>query len=126
MALFITDGCINCGYCAKECPNEAIYEPGIWWSMEEGTGLKGLVKNAMGLMIESSALQKPLSDKVYFIVPEKCTHCKGVYEEPQCVAVCPDPDSIIPHPVFTETDIDLVEKQLRLQIQNPQRVERRG
>lgn len=114
MALFITDDCINCGYCAKECPNEAIYEPGHRWSLEDGTGLKGLVNISEARWIDSSAMNSPLSDEVYYIVPEKCTHCRGVFEEPQCVVVCPDPDSIIPHPGFRETDRELLDKQSRL------------
>jgi hypothetical protein len=28
-------------------------------------------------------------DEVYYIVPGKCTECKGFHDEPQCAAVCP-------------------------------------
>ena len=41
MAIMITDECINCGACEPECPNNAIYEGGIEWTMAEGTGLTG-------------------------------------------------------------------------------------
>ena len=44
MAIKITDACINCGACEPECPNTAIYEGGMPWSMAEGTSLKGQVK----------------------------------------------------------------------------------
>jgi ferredoxin len=27
--------------------------------------------------------------EVYYIVPGKCTECKGFHDEPQCAAVCP-------------------------------------
>ena len=40
MAIIITDECINCGACEPECPNNAIYEPGVEWSFSDGTELK--------------------------------------------------------------------------------------
>ena len=46
--------------------------------------LKGMVTLKSGLSIDANAPQKPVSDDVYFIVPDKCTECKGFHEEPQC------------------------------------------
>ena len=40
-----------------------------------------------------------MGEEIYEIDPKKCTECKGHYEEPQCVEVCPvdcipsDPDN---------------------------------
>lgn len=97
MAIIITDECINCGACDPECPNNAIYEPGAEWAMADGTDLKGDV--TLGdKTIDASASNEPVSDEVYYIVPDKCTECVGFHEEPQCAAVCPvdccvdDPD----------------------------------
>ncbi|MBU0631144.1 YfhL family 4Fe-4S dicluster ferredoxin [bacterium] len=28
-------------------------------------------------------------DPIYFIDPDRCTECVGVYDEPSCIAVCP-------------------------------------
>ncbi len=36
MAIMITEECINCGACEPECPNTAIYEGGIEWSLAGG------------------------------------------------------------------------------------------
>ena len=99
MSLRITDECINCGACEPECPNNAIYEPGAEWAYEDGTGLKGTVL-FNGQEIDASERRRPVSDEVYYIVPDKCTECTGFHEEPQCAAVCPvdccleDPDHI--------------------------------
>ena len=77
MAIIITDDCINCGVCEPECPNNAIYESDVDWSMSEGTNLT------------DNERHDPISEEFYFIVPTKCTECKGFHEEPQCAAVCP-------------------------------------
>lgn len=111
MALMITDRCINCGYCEKECPNQAIYEPGSNWSMEEGTTLHGSITLNNGRTVYADESLDPLSDKYYFIVPEKCAECKGFYEEPQCIVVCPDSESIITNPAYKETEVELIDKQ---------------
>jgi ferredoxin len=31
----------------------------------------------------------------YYINPKKCTECIGYFDEPQCVAVCPVPDTCV-------------------------------
>ncbi|MGF1671073.1 MAG: 4Fe-4S dicluster domain-containing protein [Balneolaceae bacterium] len=111
MALIITDDCINCGYCALECPNNAIYKPGSTWTMEEGTGLKGDLKLMNHILVQANERIDPLSEKYYFIVPDKCTECKGIFEEPQCQVVCPNPDSLIPHPWYQECEDELLDKQ---------------
>ena len=46
----ITDECINCGACEPECPNNAIYEGGVEWSMADGTGIKGSYTLMNGMM----------------------------------------------------------------------------
>lgn len=107
----ITDRCINCGYCEQECPNQAIYEPGMKWSISEGTTLEGTVTLYNGREVEADKMLDSISDKYYFIIPEKCAECKAVHEEPQCRVVCPDPESIIAHPEYGESDNTLRHKQ---------------
>ncbi|WGH26199.1 MAG: 4Fe-4S dicluster domain-containing protein [Candidatus Bostrichicola ureolyticus] len=88
MALKITNECINCGACEPECPNKAIYEVGTVWKLSDGTSLKGMVQ-FKSLLIDADAVQVPKSNKVYFIVTDKCTECIGFNNEPQCASVCP-------------------------------------
>ncbi len=98
MAIIITDECINCGACEPECPNNAIYEGGVEWTMAEGNTISGTITINGDQEVAVDAEQAPISDDLYFIVPDKCTECVGFHEEPQCAAVCPvdccvdDPD----------------------------------
>jgi|TARA_B100001964_G_C13750055_1_gene387055 ferredoxin len=113
MAILITDECINCGACEPECPNNAIYEGGDEWSVSEGTEATGSFKLLDGDEVDAFDNNKALSDELFYIVPEKCTECKGFHDEPQCATVCPvdccedDPDN-------EETEEELLEKQARL------------
>lgn len=111
MALTITDQCINCGACEPECPNQAIYEPGMEWSMAEGTNLTGTVTLSDGTEIDASEPQEPLSEDFYFIVTDKCTECKGFHEEEQCISFCPVPECLIVHPDHEETEDQLLDRQ---------------
>lgn len=100
MAIFINDDCTNSGACEPECPNNAIYEGGSKWKMSDGTSIKTPYKLTNGDIVAPDEEQPPISDEVYYIVPDKCTECVGFHEEPQCAAVCPivacvpDPDQI--------------------------------
>ncbi|MGM0588387.1 MAG: 4Fe-4S binding protein [Bacteroidota bacterium] len=114
MALAITDACINCGYCVTECPNDAIYEPGMHWTFSEGTSLEGEHVLTSGRVIDANQLQTPISTQYHFIVPEKCAECEGIADEPQCKSVCPDPASITVHSGFQETFDQLFRKQIQL------------
>lgn len=109
MAIIITDECINCGACEPECPNTAIYEGADQWRYSDGTSLKGVVETAEGSFIADET-QMPVSDEFYYIVPSKCTECKGFHEEPQCAAVCPV-DCCVPDENVVETEAELLEKQ---------------
>lgn len=111
MSLTITDRCINCGYCKVECPNQAIYEPGMRWSMAEGTTLFGEVTLNDGRKVDAGEYLEPISDQYYFIVPEKCTNCAGLHEKPACQTVCPDPDSLITDDRYGESMDSLLLKQ---------------
>src|SRR5439155_1669697 len=71
MATMITSECINCGACEPECPNTAIYQGGVEWQAPDG------------------ATHPPLSDDIFFIVPQKCTACVGFHDYEACAAVCP-------------------------------------
>jgi len=113
MALRITDECINCGACEAECPNMAIYEPATHWKMSEGTSIEGMFKFINGKTDDASEEQIPIDDDIYFIVPEKCTECKGFYDEPQCAVVCPV-DCCIIDEENEETQEELLEKQAKL------------
>ena len=110
MAIMITDECINCGACEPECPNNAIYEPGVEWRFSDGTGLSGTIEGRDGSSIDADAAQEPVSDEVYFIVTQKCTECVGFHEEPQCAAVCPV-DCCVPDPDHPEEEAVLLEKK---------------
>lgn len=110
MAIIITDECINCGACEAECPNTAIYEGQEKWNYSKGTSLKGDVVLPNGDKINSETINNPISDEFFFIVPNKCTECKGFHEEPQCAAVCPV-DCCVPDDDNVETEKELLSKQ---------------
>jgi ferredoxin len=110
MAIIITDECINCGACEAECPNTAIYEGQEKWNYSKGTSLKGDVVLPNGDKINSDTINNPISDEFFFIVPNKCTECKGFHEEPQCAAVCPV-DCCVPDDDNVETEKELLSKQ---------------
>ena len=113
MAIIITDECINCGACEPECPNNAIYEGGIEWKMNEGTSLVGkyILENNKEVAVDSP--QEPVEEDYYFIVPDKCTECVGFHEEPQCAAVCPV-DCCVPDPDRVESEDVLLARQQTL------------
>ena len=110
MAIIITDECINCGACEPECPNNAIYEGGAEWRMADGTSLQGAVTTPYGTEYDANADQEPVDMDVYFIVPDKCTECKGFHDEPQCAAVCPV-DCCVDDEDIRETDEELLAKK---------------
>ncbi len=110
MAIIITDECINCGACEPECPNTAIYEGADDWRYKDGTKLRGKVILPDGTEVDSDEAQTPISDDIYYIVPGKCTECKGFHEEPQCAAVCPV-DCCIPDVNHVESEETLLNRQ---------------
>jgi len=110
MAIIITDECINCGACEPECPNTAIYEGADDWRYKDGTNLKGKVILTNGNPVDADEAQEPISDELYYIVPDKCTECKGFHDEPQCAAVCPV-DCCVPDEAHVETEEVLLGKQ---------------
>jgi ferredoxin len=59
--------------------------------------------------VDAEDAQTPISDEVYYIVPGKCTECKGFHDEPQCAAVCPV-DCCIPDE-HVETEETLLSRQ---------------
>lgn len=115
MAIIITDECINCGACEPECPNNAIYEGGVEWAIADGTNVSGTYVMEDGTTVDVNSQQAPVMDDYYFIVPDKCTECKGFHEEPQCAAVCPV-DCCVPDPDREETEEALLERKAKLHI----------
>lgn len=115
MAIMITDECINCGACEPECPNNAIYEGGIEWRISDGSSVKGMYELEDGKKVDVDALQTPVSDDYYYIVPDKCTECVGFHEEPQCAAVCPV-DCCVPDPERVESEAVLLARKARLHL----------
>ena len=109
MAIIITDECINCGACEPECPNNAIYEASEEWKYSDGTALSGELVLPNGKEVNADVEQEPVSDEVYYIIPDKCTECKGFHDEPQCAAVCPV-DCCVPDDDHVETDDALLSK----------------
>ena len=110
MAIIITDECINCGACEPECPNNAIYEAAEDWKFSEGTTLTGNIVTSSGTKFGADDAQEPIDDEVYYIVPDKCTECKGFHDEPQCAAVCPV-DCCVPDDEHIESEEELLAKQ---------------
>lgn len=102
MAIMITEECINCGACEPECPNTAIYEGGAEWELAgEKYGADG--KSPMGAT-------EFFSNDFFYIVPDKCTECKGFHDEPQCAAVCPV-DCCVPDPKHVEDETTLLARK---------------
>lgn len=115
MAIMITDECINCGACEPECPNNAIYEGGVEWSLADGTGVLSSMKLKNGKTVDAQEKNAPISEEFYYIVPDKCTECVGFHEEPQCAAVCPV-DCCVPDPDQVESKEYLLEKKSLLHL----------
>ena len=115
MAIIITDECINCGACEPECPNTAIYEGADDWRFKDGTSLKGRIVLPSGEEVDAEEARTPLNDDIYYIVPDKCTECKGFHDEPQCAAVCPV-DCCVPDEMYQETVEQLMAKKEMLHI----------
>ena len=110
MAIITTVECINCGACEPECPNNAIYEAAEEWRYKDGTELSGDVVLPNGKEVNAEDEQEPVSDEVYYIIPDKCTECKGFHDEPQCAAVCPV-DCCVPDEDHVETEDALLAKK---------------
>lgn len=115
MAIIITEECINCGACEPECPNNAIYEAGVDWAIADGNTVTGSYTLLNGNIVDAHQKQGPISNEVYYIVPDKCTECIGFHEEPQCAAVCPV-DCCVPDPDHRESEADLLARKERLHL----------
>ncbi|RYG04640.1 MAG: 4Fe-4S dicluster domain-containing protein [Chitinophagaceae bacterium] len=116
MAIRINEDCIVCHACLPECPNSAIYEPGVEWAMADGTSIAKEFQLSDGRKIlphEPQLPILPLGNLYYYIVPDKCTECQGFHEEPQCAAVCPV-DACVPDELYNETVEDLMRKKTQL------------
>ena len=102
MAIKITDECIICGACEPECPNSAIYEGGNDWELNGQTYGEGAAA--------PSGAEGFYSNDFFYVVPDKCTECKGYHDEPQCIDVCPV-DCCIPDPEHEEDEATLLAKK---------------
>ncbi len=102
MSYIITSECINCGACEPECPNNSIYEGGASWEMAGNTYGEGdaAPSGATGFW----------SSEFFYVVPDKCTECKGFHDKPQCAEVCPV-DCCIPDPNHSEDESALLQKK---------------
>jgi Fe-S-cluster-containing dehydrogenase component len=61
MAVIIDESCITCDACAQNCPVNAIVDD----------------------------MHNPTGESRYYVQPEKCVECVGIYDDPQCAAICP-------------------------------------
>jgi ferredoxin len=61
MAVIINDTCITCDACLQQCPVNAIVDD----------------------------MNNPTGKKQYYVQPDKCVECVGLYDDPQCAAICP-------------------------------------
>ena len=102
MSYIITSECINCGACEPECPNNSIYEGGVSWELAGNTYGEGdaAPSGAAGFW----------SSEFFYIVPDKCTECKGFHDKPQCAEVCPV-DCCIVDPEHSEEETALLAKK---------------
>jgi ferredoxin len=110
MAIIITEDCINCNQCEPECPNNAIYEAGVEWALQDGTSIKGEFILQNGTSTNANTKHAPFANHIYYIVPDKCTECQGFHSEPQCAAVCPV-DCCVPDEMYKETLAELLVKK---------------
>lgn len=85
------------------------------WAIADGNDLTGSFKLASGTVVDAHEKFAPVSDEVYYIVPDKCTECVGFHEEPQCAAVCPV-DCCVPDPDHVETEDILLDRKSRLHL----------
>ena len=63
-----------------------------------------------GKEVNADEEQEPVSDEVYYIIPDKCTECIGFHDEPQCAAVCPV-DCCVPDDEHVESEEVLMSKK---------------
>jgi ferredoxin len=61
MAVIINDTCITCDACLQQCPVNAIMDD----------------------------TSNPMGKKQYYVQPDKCVECVGIFDDPQCAAICP-------------------------------------
>ncbi len=61
MAVIIDDSCITCDACLQNCPVNAIVDD----------------------------MHNPTGNHRYYVQPEKCVECVGLFDDPQCAAICP-------------------------------------
>lgn len=115
MALKITELCYNCNACLPECPNNAIYEAGEAWAINDGNSVNGAYVLMNGQTVDAHARQSPISNDIYYIVSDKCTECQGFHELPRCADVCPV-DCCVPDEMYEETVEELLEKKVRLHL----------
>jgi len=87
----------------------------VEWAINDGTSVKGNYTLENGSEVAVDARQDTISEDFYFIVPDKCTECKGFHEEPQCAAVCPV-DCCLPDPDREETEEVLLARKGRLHL----------
>jgi ferredoxin len=110
MAIKITEDCINCGACEPECPNNAIYEGGLEWSIADKTTVTGSFVLLDGTVVDANDRMAAISTDTYYITANKCTECQGFHEEPQCASVCPV-DCCVPDEAYAETIDQLLAKK---------------
>ena len=65
MAIMITDECINCGACAPECPNNAIYEGGVEWAIADGNTVTGGYHLEDGAVVDAASKNAPVSNEYH-------------------------------------------------------------
>ncbi len=59
-----------------------------------------------------------MGDERFFIRGGLCTECTGKHDVPNCQALCPIEDCVIPNPLRRESRTLLEEKQRRIDLKN--------
>ncbi|MEA1920072.1 MAG: 4Fe-4S dicluster domain-containing protein [Campylobacterota bacterium] len=61
MSVIIDESCITCDACLQNCPVDAIVDDS----------------------------DNPTGENRYYVQPEKCVECVGIFDDPQCASICP-------------------------------------
>jgi ferredoxin len=80
MPLKINSNCLNCGVCEILCPYNAIYPGGVNW--------RKIKSKYFAFCDDKLTYDDFWNPTHYYIVPDKCTECVGIFPVPVCKTAC--------------------------------------